>query len=186
MKKLKSMCILLPLLIAPCAGAQELALSTNMIDYLNFGTINLGASYGFARHWSMNAGVKYNPFSFNLPWNGERVQNRQQSLALGTRYWPWHIFSGWWMEGRVQYQEYNVGGIVSQETSEGDRFGGGLAGGYTYMLNPHLNIDFGAGIWAGYDKYTKYECPVCGVVVDEGRRVFLLPSELIVSLSYVF
>lgn len=180
------MCILLFLLTGVKSGAQELSLSTNVMSYLDFGTLNMEASYGLSRHWSVNAGLKYNPFSFTSPKTDDIMQHRQQSIALGARYWPWHIFSGWWLAGKMQYQEYNSGGIVSKKTSEGDRFGGGLTGGYTYMLNTHLNLEFGLGLWSGYEIYTNYACPVCGAVVDSGKRVFLSPSDIILSLSYVF
>ena len=54
------------------------------------------------------------------------------------------------------------------------------------MINKHLNASFGAGVWGGYDKFTKYSCPVCGLTIDKGEKVFFLPDELIVALTYVF
>lgn len=182
MKKL--ICALLALLPFLHAEAQELALSTNVMDYVNFGTLNLEASYGFARHWSVDAGVKYNPFSFG---EGESaVQNRQRSVSAGARYWPWHIYSGWWIAGSVRYQEYNSGGMTGPETSEGDRLGSGLQGGYAYMVSPHFNLNFGAGAWVGRDVYKVYACPRCGRVLDHGSKFFFLPSDIIVSLSFIF
>lgn len=167
------------------ASAQELCLSTNVLGYINLGTLNMEASYGMSRHWSLNAGVKYNPFSFDTQKKGN-IRNKQQAYALGTRYWPWHIYSGWWVSGKIQFQEYNTGGIVSPITSEGNRYGGGIGGGYTYMLNTHLNLEIGLGVWSGYEAFVKYECPVCGSVVDKGEKIFVQPSDLILSLSYVF
>ena len=102
------------------------------------------------------------------------------------RYWPWHIYSGWWLAGRARYQEYNRGGIRSPETREGERYGAGMAGGYTYMLTPWLNLEVGLGVWGGLDRYVLYECPVCGLTLEKGRKMFLLPDELLVALSLVF
>ena len=164
--------------------AQDFALSANAADLANFGTFNLEASYAMAQHWSVNAGIKYNPFSFSR--GDSTFQNRQRSLSAGTRYWPWHIYSGWWLSGAVRYQEYNSGGFSSPETSEGDRFGGSVGGGYTYMVAPHINLDFGLGIWAGYDIYRTYSCPTCGKVIGEGRKYFFLPSDILIALSYIF
>lgn len=164
--------------------AQEFALSTNVLDYANLGTLNLQASYGIDRHWSLNAGMKYNPFSFN---KGEKEsRSRQMSYSAGARFWPWHIYSGWWLSGGIRYQEYNAGGFKSVQTSEGDRFGGSLGGGYTYMLNPHFNIDFGLGLWAGYDVFTTYACQTCGRVVAEGGKYFIKPSDVTLALTYIF
>lgn len=164
--------------------AQDIAVSTNFIDYASLGTINLEASYGLAQHWSINAGVKYNPFSYNS--SKESIRLKQRQIYAGTRYWPWHIFSGWWMSGLVGYQEYNEGGLVSAQTSEGDRFGAGVGVGYTYMLSSHLNIDFGLGIWAGYDEYITYSCASCGRVLGEGGKFFFRPSNIMIALAYIF
>ncbi len=158
------------------AGAQELSLSTNIADYARTGTANVEASYGFSRHWSVNAGVKYDPLG----------QYRQQLYSLGSRYWPWHIYSGWWMCAKVQYQEFNESESVTLVTSEGDRYGAGLSAGYSKMLGKHFNIDVGAGLWTGYSKYTSYACPTCGRVTGSGDGTFLLPHDIIFALSYIF
>ena len=107
-------------------------------------------------------------------------------FAAGARFWPWHVYSGWWLGAKAQYQEYNRGGIRSALTEEGDRVGAGLSAGYSYMLLPHLNLDFGLGVWGGYAWYTSYACPVCGLTTDRGGKGFILPSDLLLSLTYVF
>ena len=45
----------------PDMNAQKASLSTDLLGYANFVTMNLDASYPVSRHWSINAGVKYNP-----------------------------------------------------------------------------------------------------------------------------
>ena len=54
------------------------------------------------------------------------------------------------------------------------------------MINPHLNVDIGIGVWGGWDRYTTYSCPVCGLVKDKGDRAFILPNDLLLALVYVF
>lgn len=180
----KFLLIALALCLWNAALAQKFAVSTNFLDYANFATMNLEASYGIDRHWSLDAGVKLNPFTFNP---GESsAQNRQRSFSTGARYWPWHIYSGWWLSGAVRYQEYNNGGFRTRRTSEGDRFGGGVGGGYTYMISPHFNLDLGAGAWAGYDVYKVYACQNCGKIISEGQKFFILPSDIMLSLTYIF
>lgn len=168
------------------ACAQGASVSTNIVDYAQLGTLNVEASCGVARHWSLSAGVKYNPFSFENEKLQTPMQSRQRAVAVGTRYWPWHIYSGWWIAGKMQYQEYNEGGIRSPETSEGNRYGGGLSGGFTYMLHKHFNVEVGVGLWAGHQTYTTYACPVCGRIVAKGDGVFMRPNDFLLSLSYVF
>ena len=75
---------------------------------------------------------------------------------------------------------------MSPETNEGDRFGAGLYSGYTYMLSSHFNLELGLGMWTGLDVYKVYSCPTCGLTIDGGRKAFLLPDDLMLSLVYVF
>lgn len=186
--KLRAMRLLglcLAIASAACtAPAQELALSSNLLDYLSMGTLNIAAEYGVARHWTLGATAKYNPFSYSV---GEGIaQSKQRSLQFGVRFWPWHIYSGWWLSAYARYQEYNTAGLSSPLSFEGDRLGASAGAGYSYMLSPHLNLDLGLSFWAGYDTYTSYSCPSCGNIVDQGQKLFFLPSEFLLSLSYIF
>ena len=176
--------VLLLLLPALKAWPQKAGISTNLLEYINMGTLNAEASYSFSRYWTVNAGVRYNPFHIKM--QGKEVNNRQQSYYAGVRYWPWYAYSGWWVGGKARYQEYNAGGLLSRRTDEGDRFGLGFAAGYAYMLGKHVNLDFGLGVWGGYDKYVSYSCPTCGVTTDAGARFFVLPDEVLVAITYVF
>lgn len=166
------------------AGAQKVAVSTDVVSYLNLGTMNIEASYALAQHWSVTAGAKYNPFVYGK--EDAVLQSKQRVYALGTRYWPWHIYSGWWLAGKVQYQEFSRGSSSSAYTAEGDRIGSGISGGYTYMLHPHWNVEVGVGVWAGYEDYVHYACPRCGRTVEQGTRLFVLPNDLILTLAYIF
>lgn len=187
MKRFRMILFVLPLLLCGRAHAQEVSVSTNFLDYVNLGTMNMEASWGFARHWSANVGLRYNPFTFpGREGIADQLQARQRTLSLGGRYWPWHIHSGWWVAGKAQYQEFNRGGLTEAETSEGDRVGGGLTGGYTYMLSPRFNLEVGAGVWTGFERYTTYACPECGRIVGSGERTFVLPNDILLGIVYVF
>lgn len=181
---MKRLLLLAAVLLSCSAMAQEISLSTNLADYAGGGTLNIEAAYGFARHWSAGAGIKYNPFSFGR--GEEESMLRQRLISAGTRWWPWHIFSGWWMGAKLQYQEFAQGGIVSPETTEGDRFGGGISAGYSAMIGKHFNLDFGFGLWGGYSVYSVYACQNCGRRLASGTKAFLLPNDLILGISYIF
>ena len=168
------------------ASAQKLSVSTNLIDYACLGTLNTEVSYTVGQHWSLTAGLKYNPFTFQKGDVDRQFQLRQQSCAIGMRYWPWHSLSGWWVGGKVRYQEYNWGGLFSRESEEGDKAGLGFSAGYTYMISRHLNVEFGLGIWGGRAWYRRYSCPVCGLTMESGCKWFVLPDNLMISFAYVF
>ena len=186
--KIKRLLAAAGLAMALClsASAQQWSVQTNLVDYANFGTLNIEGGVAFGQHWSATAVAKLNPFRFTF--KGEPVSARQQLFGADIRWWPWHVYSGWWAGTRLQFQEYNRGGINPKDkrTSEGDRYGLGLSGGYSYMINPHLNLDIGVGFWGGWDRYTTYSCPVCGLVLDKGDRAFILPNDILLALVYVF
>ena len=117
-------------LVCPCdLFAQKLQVSSNALGLLCLGTLNGEVNYAVSQHWSVGMSGKYNPFSYSGN-NGERqFQMRQRSVAALARWWPWHIYSGWWVSGRIQWQEYNVGGFASPQTEEGQRYGGGVTAG---------------------------------------------------------
>ena len=169
------------------AGAQESAagkgsISTNVAGYANLLTLNAEGSVPVSRRWTVNAGLKYNPFAFGK----EKFRNKQQAYYAGMRYWPWHSYSGWWMSGKIQYQEFNAGGLGRAETSEGDRVGLGLGVGFAYMVSKHFNVEFGASLWGGMEWFTTYSCPVCGDLELSGRKIFILPCDVIIAISYIF
>lgn len=189
--------MILGLLLATAgvSRAQELSVSTNLADYATAGTLNIEAGYGFARHWSVYAGAKYNPYSFG---DGDNTRFRRQRLyAAGARWWPWHIYSGWWVDARLQYQEFaNTDGRTLQPlpvagrgggpATEGDRYGIGVLAGYSQMLGKHFNLDFGAGFWGGWSSYVTYTCPTCGRISSSGSGTFFLPADIILALNYIF
>lgn len=178
--------VLVSLMVFQPCKAQKFSISTDILGYAKLGTMNIDASYAVARRWSLIAGARYNPFTYRKGDPEKQFQYRQQSYSVGMRVWPWHTWSGWWFAGKLRYQEYNKGGIISQKTEEGDRFGAGLYSGYTHMLSSHFNLEFGVGLWAGVSAFRQYSCPVCGFTISSGNKFFLMPDDVMISIAYVF
>ena len=168
------------------AEAQDFSIATNLVDYVSLGTLNAEVSAATGRHISLHAAARVNPWTFHKGDPAKQMQNRHQTYSLGMRFWPWHIYSGWWISADVQYQEYNRGGIISQKTEEGDAYGISPGAGYSLMLHEHLNLDFGLSFWAGQKTYITYACPSCGRITDKGSKWFVLPNELRVAIQYIF
>lgn len=166
------------------AFSQEFSVSTNVLDYASGGTLNLAASWGVARHFSLEASGKYNPFSFSAG-PGEWYY-KQRSAAVGARWWPWCVYSGLWAGARLRWQEFARVRKGSPESREGDRYGLSLSAGYSFMLGPHFNLDVGLGGWMGFEKRTVYACQHCGNQTEKSDGFFILPSDFILSLMYVF
>lgn len=183
------------LLCAGAATAQTWAVAVNTADAIELGTFSLEGSAAIAQHWSIHAGAKVNPWTFGKEdtWNGlfsepalKQKQDRKQVYYAGARWWPWNVYSGWWVGAKAQYQEYNHGGFLIKNAEEGDAFGAALSGGYSLMLREHWNLDFGLGVWGGWTKYTRYEYPENGKLTERGNRWFFWPNEVILSIVYIF
>lgn len=168
--------LLLLLGTAASASAQRFALGTNAVDWLSLGTLNIDASAAVAQRYSLHIGAELNPWTFRAGDPEKQLQMRQTSYWAGFRYWPWHVYSGWWMGADLRYSVYNMGGILRRDTEEGDAYGMGLWSGYSIMLNELWNLDLGLGVWGGYKKYTRYSCPLCGYILEEGGKPFILPD----------
>lgn len=165
---------------------QKLQLSTNAVGWMSLGTINIQADYAVDRHWTVGLTGKYNPFIFDKDGGESQMQLKQASVSASARWWPWHVFSGWWLCGRLQWQAYNMGGIISPRTEEGHKYGAGISAGYTYMISKRWNVDFGLGLWGGMKNYVVYTCPKCGDRVNDGIKSFVMPNDVLISIGYVF
>lgn len=167
------------------ASAQKWSVAVNAAEALQLGTISLEGGVAVGQHASINATAKFNPWTFNEG-TDKQFQHRHQTYSIGARWWPWNVYSGWWLGGKAQYQEYNHGGIISQQTEEGDAFGLGICGGYSLMIGKHFNMDFGLGLWGGKTIYTVYARPAKGRLIDSGSKWFILPNDLIISFAWIF
>ena len=167
------------------ASAQRWAVGVDVADMINLGTISIDGAVATGQHITINAEAAVNPWTFH---KGEvdQFQNRKQVYSLGVRYWPWNVYSGWWISGAAQYREYNYGGITDNKSEEGDMGGIAFGGGYSLMLGEHINLDFGLGLWTGYQKYVTYACPQCGKVVDSSEKWFVMPNNLKLGLIWIF
>lgn len=166
--------------------AQHMSVSTNVLGWVDYGTINLSAGVSLARHFSFEAGGRYNPFSIQRQ-SGLTVRNQQKTAFASVRYWPWYVFSGWWIGIKGQWSEYSKTGIWRFAVDEGKRYGVGLSAGYTWMISKGFNIDFGIGGWSGrmYD-HTLYHCLKCMEIREAGSKNFIALDDVSVSFMIMF
>ena len=161
------------------------AVTQNLANYVFLGTVNAELQFSVHRNWTVGLGARYNNWTWRARQDNQ-FEQRQQTYYIGARWWPWYTYSGWWVGGRFQYQEYNRGGVIRQETEEGDAVGLSIGAGYSVHVNRWLNIDFGLYGWGGATKYVTYACPYCGRKTGEGMKAFFLPDDMVVSLMFIF
>ena len=174
-------------LIPQKASAQKVAISTNLGDWAYLATANVDVSYAFARRFSVTAAVKYNNWEFNKTNPDIAIFNKNQTANVSIRFWPWFVYSGWWISLKAQYSKFSRAGIWRPAMENATAVGGGLGFGYTFMISKHFNIELGAGAWGGRMlDYQLYCCPKCMELREEGPRNFIDFDEARVALQFVF
>lgn len=177
---------LLVLMLPMTAKAQRVSLGTDLLQLVNFGTVNINAGVSVARRVSLDFGARYNPWDFHDK-QDVLIRNQQTTGWVGVKYWPWYVFSGWWVEGKMQYSDISRTGVWRPALEDSQRVGLGASFGYTIMLTENLNLDIGAGFWGGRSlKHTLYECPVCMDVRETGPCYFVDLDAVNLSLIYIF
>lgn len=121
------------------------AASLNLLDAALLGTAGVSVQYGISRHWSVESVVRYNGWSFREG----ALYDRRQAFSIGTRWWPWHLYSGFFVKGSAQLEALRRRGMPLFADVAGERYGAGLSAGYSLMLTRRLNLDLGAGAWGG-------------------------------------
>jgi hypothetical protein len=113
--------------------------------------------------------------------------NNQITGYAGVKYWPWHVYSGWWLGAKAQFQDFDEAGLWSENLVSGQALGLGLSAGYSIMIGSHVNVDFGVGGWGGRVlKYTAYK-DLGGYEVDKvGAKNFIFLDNIMVAFVYIF
>ncbi len=178
---------ILALFLAHSAKAQRVSISTNTLEWLNLGTANIEASIAISQYFTLNAGVRYNPWEFHQENPYMVIQEKQKTAYFGARWWTWYVFSGWWAGIKIQYQDFAESGLWRPALDTWNAVGAGLSAGYTLMLTKHLNLDFGLGLWGGYKyRHVLYNSPATKDIRESGPKPFVAPDILSVSIMYVF
>jgi len=163
-------------------GESRWSISTNIPTWLLLGCANADIHYKIADRWCLQAGVKYNPFTYAA--GSERQTHlRQLTPSLGVRYWFDRARNRWFLGAKLLASEYSVSYPRGGHFFDGELAGAGLFGGYEYPISERLSLSLGAGAAVAYHRTTFYGGPVCGRITDRKKGVALFPSDILVSLT---
>lgn len=182
----KKTVLILFLMLPLTSYGQKWAFSTNILDYANFLTLNGDISYSVHKNWTVCLSGRYNPFVFNSDHSIGQLQNKTVTIAAGTRYWPFFVYSGFYIGTRFRWSVFNTGGILSEITYQGYAAGAGINAGYSLLLTRFMNMEFGIGAWTGWTRYSEYAAPGCGKLLGTESEWFIMPDEVRVSLLFTF
>lgn len=174
-------------------GAQNRwALKTNLLHDAT-ASVNLALEWGFAPHWSIEAGGSLN--KWQLP--GE-LSLKHAIVQPELRYWFCDRFSGWFVDAHLlggytpkfggfwdfsQYYE-KFPNLKTFYLQKAWMMGGGLGFGYDFILSRHLNLELEMGLGYMYVTGDEYSD---GVLILQGSKFdYLGPTRLAVTISYLF
>lgn len=180
------------------SSAQNLSVSTNVVDWADMVTMNVEVGLPVAKHFSIHAQARVNPWIFGetgdmdekygIPIeDGRRIFcNKKSAVGVALRYWPWHVFSGWWFRAKAQFSSYDRGGLIHMTRTIGDAIGFAVGFGYSFMLSPNWNFEIGLSGWGGMTRESYKESMMTPIISDPVWKPFILPDEVVVSFAYVF
>ena len=200
-------------LITTRAGAQTLALRTNLLYDATLSP-NLGVEVRLDSTWSAGINVGFNAWdidkSKNKKWRHLLVSpnvrkyfgHKRDSLCVygfmknGT----YGVLRDsvvtrrmQYFEGNIIYSHYNVGNAnipfglysaIKDRRLQGDLLALGAKYGYGWILARDWRIEAEAGVAIGYAWFKEYDCDHCGTYYGKGDRIFLLP-QLGINVVYI-
>lgn len=169
------------------ATLPKVALKTNLI-YDATTTINLGMEFGLAPKWTLDVPFNYNAWKF-----GNDMRLRHWGVQPEVRYWFCERFDGWFVGAHGHFAQFNVGvlpdwSFISQNMKdnryEGYLYGGGISGGYSWILKNRWSMEATVGVGYAHIVYDKYPCGECGSSMGRKTKDYFGPTK--VGLSLVF
>ncbi|MCF0172629.1 MAG: DUF3575 domain-containing protein [Bacteroidales bacterium] len=163
------------------------AISSNIMSWLNLATLNAEAQYLVDGTTSVKAGVKYNPFSYGSCSRCGRkgVQEKFLTPSVGIVRWLDAPFTGPYATVGALFSTYNVWNVLSEKSFQG-RLGGITAGGgYYWGISRQWRASLGLEIMAFYHNTSYYDAPRCGMPLGSRRGVSAFPSDIRLGVSYI-
>ena len=166
-------------------NAQDIALKTRLTKAAVL-SLDAGVEIGLAPKWTADFSLTYNPWTLkdNSKW---KILMFEPQL----RYWPCQKFFGWFLTLYSHGGAFNIGNVplpkLRDMRYEGWFIGGGLGGGYQFILSRHFSLEMELGAGFDYSRYDSFLCSVCGKKLEEDRpNKYWGLNKANISLVYYF
>ncbi len=134
------------------ASAQRVGVSTNLLGWAAYGTINAGVEAAITPRITLDVDGYYNPFTFD---DGKSA--KLWGVQPELRYWFKTKYTGLYAGVNSLYASYDCG--VSKYRYDGWVTGAGLGVGYSYPIMDRLRIVGGIGAGWKHMDYLKTGLP---------------------------
>lgn len=174
--------LLLLLGIAACSQqveAQRLAVRTNALDWLTL-TPNAAVEARLNQRLTLGVGFAVNPVT--KPIGGMKTSHFRFEPEL--RYWFNRPMARHFVGFAPLFADYSL--RFNHRNYQGDLYAIGFTYGYSLVINDHWNVEFTAGLGAGYTKCYKYHEDEYRPEKANYEKWIPVPVRLGVSFVYVF
>lgn len=176
------------------AQAQRVNVKTNLLTDALLSP-NVGVEVGLKPHWSLDMSG-----GFNL-WTIDGHKWKHWYAQPEARYWFCEYFAKHFVGVHALGGQYNFGNLgggfeflgsdfrkLKDNRYQGWAVGGGIAYGYSFVLDRHWDIELEIGVGYLYTKFNKFECKNCGSKDPQGPfdHHYVGPTKAAVNLVYVF
>lgn len=193
------------LLVGNVAGAQEIAIKTNLLHDAGL-TPNLGIEFGIAPKWTIDVSVDVNQWPVKYHYKYGEHQKRywkRWMVQPEARYWFCEKFQGNFIGVHLMGGQFNVGNIgflpnflnnrfkqLKDERWKGWGVGAGISYGHTWVLGTHWNLEAEVGVGWMYSRYDRFALNKDGSkgpkIQDNKVHNYVGPTKLALNIEYVF
>lgn len=172
--------------------AQSVALKTNLL-YDATATVNAGVEFQLAPRWSLDISGNLNA------WTIRHHRWKHWLAQPEARYWLCEATTGHFFALHALGGQYNIGHLdfmhdflginfsrLADHRYQGWFIGAGIGYGYSWLINPHWNIEAEVAVGWIHTRYDIFECEGCGRRTGNAKRDYVAPTKLAVNLVYVF
>ena len=154
------------------AGAQTVAVKSDLLTGSMLASPNLGVELKLSERFTLEAGFHYNPF----PAGGDR-RWKHWFVQPELRYWMCQPYGGHFFGANLMYGVYNVAkarlpfGLfkgIRSERYEGDFTGVGISYGYHFILSPRWGLETSIGV--GFSAYRIRTLPLLALRGEDRER----------------
>lgn len=190
MKRILSTALIV-LAFSTTAMSQNIALKTNAL-YWATTTPNIGIEASVGKKSTVQLFYGLNPWKQS---GGDQSSLRHWVVMPEYRYWFCESFNGWFIGAHLMGGQFNVSSVelpfgvfseLKDHRYEGWFAGGGVTGGYQWVMSKHWNFEASIGLGYDYIKYDKFKCGVCGEKVKSSHTNYFGPTKAALSLIYIY
>lgn len=159
-------------------AAQRKGISINL-PLLLVGSYNIELSYLLTQQLSLHLPLAWSPHTLK-----ENLRVKHLTLMGGVRWWKWHGYTSFFTGHYLGYSHYNLS--PKEYRYQGDLIKISTTIGWSKMLSPRWNLEVEGGVAVALTSWERFDTKRCGLFRGAATEVIVIPSNIGLSLLYIF